>query len=316
MFIGIDIGGRYTKGVLTNPSGKEMSFKEIDTPETANEIDKSIYDMIEILSTSASISKIDIKGIGIGSAGSIDREKGIILKSPNIPALKNHPLVKNIENLTGAKVMLENDATIALIGAWWKGNGSKFKHWVMLTLGTGIGGGIIIDNKIYTGQSGNSMEVGHMTIDINGKKCGCGNTGCWERYASATALVEMAESKLGEFKKSSINERLKKEKLTSQLIYEEALNKDELALILFDEISTYIGLGVVNIINIFNPEAIIFGGGLSQAHKLIFPKMKNIIKKKSLKGMKESVQYFPIKDPQTIPALGAAKMAIDSINKS
>ncbi len=312
MFVGIDIGGTNIKGVLADKSGKILSSKETFTPETAEGILDAACLLIENLATSSSISKIDIKAIGIGAAGSIDRKKGIIITSPNIKVWKKYPLAKNIEKRTGAEVFLENDATVALIGGWWKGHGSKFKNWIMLTLGTGIGGGIIIDNKIYTGQSGSAMEVGHMTIDYNGRECKCGSKGCLEQYASATALVNYVNEHLKDHKRSTIRNRIKDEELSSKMIFEEALNNDELAQNALKEIASYLGIGISNLVNIFNPEAIILGGGLSLAHKIIIPIVKKTVSKRSLAGLKENIKFMPIKDQSIIPALGAVKIAIDS----
>jgi len=313
MFVGFDIGGTNIKAVLADKTGKILSFRETATPDSAEKIDTEIYNIIEVLATSSSYSKMDIKAVGIGAAGSIDRNRGIIITSPNIKGWKKYPLAKNIEKITGLNVFLENDATAALIGGWWKGNGSKFKNWIMLTLGTGIGGGVIIDNKIYTGQTGSAMEVGHMTIDYNGRKCKCGNTGCLEQYASATALVNYVKDNLHAHKNSSIHARMGKEELTSKMIYEESLASDELAVLALAEISMYLGVGASNLVNIFNPEAIILGGGLSLAHKIIIPIMKKVINERSLPGMKENVKILPTKDQSTIPALGAVKIAIDSL---
>ncbi|MFC1669615.1 ROK family protein [Spirochaetota bacterium] len=314
MFIGIDLGGTNIKGILTDNTGKELSYKETTTPESNDEIETEINLLVEQLATSASVSKIDIKAIGIGAAGSIDRNKGVIVTSPNINALKNYPITKNIEKQLGAKVFLENDATVAVAGGWWKGEGNKFRNWIMLTLGTGIGGGIIIDNKIYTGQSGSSMEVGHMTIDFNGKKCSCGNLGCFEQYASATALTNLVKQNMKKNTKTSIKERIKNEELTSKLVYEEALKGDEFAKKSFEEIATFLGIGISNLINIFNPEAIIFVGGLSEGHKLLFPTIKKVIGNRSLPGLKENFKLIPQKDQSKITALGAVKVAIDSFN--
>ncbi len=314
MYAGIDIGGTNIKGVLADRSGKILSERSTITPETTKEIDREIVSLIENLATSASISKIDIKAIGIGAAGSIDRNKGIVITSPNISAWKKYPLARNIEKLTGARVFLENDATVALIGGWWKGHGSKFRNWIMLTLGTGIGGGVIIDNRIYTGQSGSAMEVGHMTIDYQGKLCKCGRKGCLEKYASATALVEYVLENLKSYKKSGLVTKMDEGELTAKMIFEEAQNGDELSLEGIDTIANYLGIGVANLVNIFNPEAIIFGGGLSLAHKMIIPVVKKVVDKLALPGLKENVKYLPIKDQTIIPALGAVKMAIDSMN--
>lgn len=316
MFVGIDIGGTGIKGVLTRESGKVLSYKYIQTPDSAKKIDQAIYDLVETLATTATISKIDIKAIGIGAAGSIDRAKGIVITSPHIPSWKKYPLSKNIEKLTGIQVFLENDATAALIGGWWQGNGSKFSNWIMLTIGTGIGGGVIIDNKIFTGQNGSAMEVGHMSIDPNGKLCQCGNTGCWERYASATALIELVEPMLKKRNcTSSLKEKIKSEPLTAQLIFEEARNNDECAMEAVSQIAHYLGYGIVNLVNIFNPEAIILGGGLSHGHKQLIPVIKEIVDQRALPGLKENLKIMPIKDQELIPALGAARLAITSMKK-
>ena len=313
MYIGIDIGGTNIKGLLTDPLGNELSFTHIHTPKTAKDIDEKIYQLIETLASSASISITDIKAIGIGTPGPIDRDAGIIIKAPNIPCFDNHPLVKNIRRRIDIPVILENDATIALIGTWWKEIGHTFRNWIMITLGTGIGGGLVIDNKMYTGISGNAMEIGHMCIDYNGKRCGCGSRGCWERYASATALVELARSKLKGIKNSSIVSRTKKEQLTPRVIYEEALNNDKLALKIFNEYSSYLGIGIVNLINIFNPEAIFVGGGISRTHTLMMPIVKKIVAERALQGLKDEVQFFAVKDPDKIPSFGAVKIAIESM---
>ncbi len=315
MFAGIDIGGTNIKGALVNKSGKLLSFQETTTPASSEEIDKTIYSIIENLATSATVSKIDISAICIGAAGSIDRVKGIVITSPNIPSWKEYPLTKNIEKITGTKTFLENDATVACAGAWWQGNGNRYRNWIMVTLGTGIGGAAVIENRIYTGQSGSSMEIGHMTIESNGRKCLCGNQGCLEQYASATALVSFTRENINKFPESSIHEIINKEPLTAKIIYEEAIKKDPLAENAMKEISGYLGIGIANLVNIFNPEAILFGGGLSQAEKIIIPIVKKVVKQRSLTGLKENIKYLTIKDQSKIAAMGAAKLAIDRYNE-
>lgn len=313
MYIGIDIGGTNIKGVLTDKNGKIISSGDTPTPESEKKIDKSIVSLIESLASDAKIKKEEIDAIGIGAAGSIDRRKGMVITSPNILCWKNYPLTANIEKISGIKTFLENDATVACAGFWWESEGSKFRNFVMVTLGTGIGGGAVIDGRLFTGQNGSSLEIGHMTIDINGKECTCGNRGCLEQYASATALVNYTKSNLKKFKNSSLNKRIKEEKLSAKMIYEEALKKDELAVKSFEYISLHLGAGISNIINIFNPEAVVLGGGLSNAHKLIIPIVKKTVSERAMKGMKEGVKILAVKDQSIIPALGAAKTAMDRL---
>ena len=312
MFIGIDIGGTNIKGVLAGKNGEIISFRKISTVETLPDIENGICSLILTLSSKIKGASRRPEAVGIGSAGSIDKKRGVIITSPNIKSLQNYPLAQKINKATGLKVYLENDATAAIIGEWWVGRGRNFSNWIMLTLGTGIGGGVIINNKIYTGQSGSAMEVGHTTIDYKGKKCLCGNTGCLETYASATALVKLTRSKLKRNHSSSINKRITDEKLTSKIVYEEAVKGDTLAKDVFNEVSFFLGVGISNLVNIFNPEAIILSGGLAKAHRLLFPNIKKIVADRALEGLKENVIFSTTMDFDKTAALGAAKIAMDA----
>ncbi len=313
MYIGIDIGGTNIKAVLSDINGNILKFIKIPTEKNTMDIENGICSIIERFSELIPNPRSKIKAIGIGAAGSIDKKNGIIVTSPNIQSWKKYPVVNILEKRLGIRTFLENDATSAVIGEQWKGNGHKFKNWIMLTLGTGIGGGMVIGNKLHTGQSGAAGEFGHITIDYKGKKCACGNKGCFELYASATAMVKSAKSKIKKYHESSINARLKNEKLTSKIIYEEAVSGDHFANFLFNETAFYLGIGISNLISIFNPEAIIFGGGLSNGHKLILPIVKKVIMERVQEGLKENIKYLLIKDEEKTPALGAAKAAINAL---
>ncbi len=314
MFAGIDIGGTGIKGVITDSNASIITSGETATPGSSRKIDLAISGLIESMAHRCGIKTNRLKATGIGAAGSINNRKGIIITSPNIPSWKNYPLGAKIESLIGVPVVLENDATVATAGAWLQDNIKGYKNWVMVTLGTGIGGGAVIENRIYTGQQGSSLEIGHMTIDINGRQCPCGNRGCLERYASATALVETAAGYLGEFPDSSVYSRITEEKLNAKIIYEEAVKNDALALKSLNETATYLGYGIVNLVNIFNPEAVVFGGGMSQAHRLIFPVVKLVVKEHAMRGMKEKVKLIHLREQSRMSAMGAAKMAIEHRN--
>lgn len=313
MYIGIDIGGTNIKGIIADSKGNIKSAAAISTGKTAAEIDNCICGLIEKLSEQKSIPYGKIKAIGIGTAGTIDNRRGIVITSPNIAALNNYPLAQKIKKRTGLRTFLENDATVAVTGEKWTGHGRNYRDWIILTLGTGIGGGAVINNMIYTGQAGSSMEFGHITIDYAGTDCPCGNKGCLETYCSATALVKLTGKKLKKNPASSIHPRLKTEPLTAKLVGEEAQKGDELAIAIFNEISTYLGIGIATLVNIFNPQAIIFGGGLSRAHRLILPVVKKVVMDRAMKGMKENIKYHIVKNEDKTPALGAAKVAMDNI---
>lgn len=313
MFIGIDIGGTTIKGVLTDRHGDVLSFGKTPIGRTAPEIENGLLELIRSLSGSLGPKASTLKAIGVGSAGSIDKKRGMVLKSPNIPALQRLPLIKTIERHTGVRAFLENDATVAVIGEWWKGAGRKYSNWIMLTLGTGIGGGVVIDNRIYTGQTGNAMEVGHMSIDYRGRRCPCGSTGCLELYASATGLMRYARGILGQGSGSSLEARMRDKKLDPRMIEEEALRGDPLSMHIYTQVSTWLGMGVANLVNLFNPQAIVFAGGLSRAHRLIFPVVKKVVHERAMEGLDKGIRYLVIQDHEKTPALGAARVAMDSI---
>lgn len=310
MYSGIDIGGTNIKCVITDKNGKVLSSGDTPTPSTARDINSAISSLIISLSSRADIDIKSIDAIGIGAAGSIDRRRGVVISSPNILSWENHPLAADVEKITGIRTFLENDATVACAGFWWSG-GEKFRNFVVITLGTGIGGGAVIDGRLFTGQNGSSLEIGHMTIESEGVACPCGNRGCLERYASATALVEYTERSLKKFKSSSLHQRIKRERLTAKIICEEAVKNDQLAVKAVETLSYYLGIGVANIINILNPEAVVLAGGLSKSHKLIIPVIRRIVNERGMKGMKEGVKIIAIRNQGIIPALGAAKIAME-----
>ncbi len=312
MYAGIDIGGTNIKAIIANREGAILASSKDRTPKTAEEINETIIGLLRKMLEKKGFRISALKSIGIGAAGAIDGKKGIIITSPNIEAWKNYPLAPVIEKKTGVRVFLENDATAAVIGEWWTGHGKKFKNWVMLTLGTGIGGGAVIDNKVYTGQSGSSLEIGHLTIDYKGKQCPCGNRGCFERYASATALVETIKAKLKK-RSSSLLMRMKTEALSARMVFEEANKGDMLAREALEEVGFFLGVGLAGLVNIFNPEAIIIGGGLSHAHRYLLPVAKKVVQERALPGLKDNVKYLIIKNEDKTPALGAAKVGIDSL---
>lgn len=310
MFAGFDIGGTNIKGVITDEQGKILKYMDTPTPSTAKGIDRAIADMTDSLAVSVSAGKEDILATGIGAAGSIERNKGTVITSPNVPSWHTYPLCRNVEKLTGIKVYLENDATAACAGVWWHTIKDRYSNWIMITLGTGIGGGAVIDGRLFTGQTGSSMEVGHMSLDPHGPLCPCGNRGCFELYSSATALVKHVRLKMKAHPSSPLK-LLEGNEFTAKRIYEEAMKGDALALEGFSHVSTYLGIGISNLINIFNPEAVVIGGGLSQAHRLLFPKMKEIVKERAMKGLKENVKFIAAKEQSMLAALGAAKIARD-----
>ncbi len=313
MYIGLDIGGTTIKGILTDKSGKILKTGKINTEKTAETILNSITEFCNDLANSNKIKISKIDAIGIGVAGAIDTKKGKIIVSPNIHALDNYSLASKINQKLKVPVFIENDANVALLGEAWLGNGRKYQNWIMLTLGTGVGGGAIIDGKVLRGRDGFAAEFGHITIYPDGNPCGCGNKGCLETYASATALVNYATKVLHNNKNSSAYKKSAVEGISSKFIYDEAKNGDKLCNEIIKEVGKNLGIGVANLINIFNPEAVIFAGGLSRAIDLLLPEIKNEVEKRAMKGLKDKIKYHIVKHEDKGPALGAIKNAIDQL---
>lgn len=314
MYIGVDIGGTSIKSVLTDKNGEIYHGLSVPTAKTSSDIISDIDNMVRELCSSKNIAFSKIKAIGAGIAGAVNADTGSIIMSPNIHCLDKFPFAKKLSDKTGKPVFIENDAAVALIGEWWLGNGHKYNDWIMLTLGTGIGGGAVVNNTILKGRDGFAAEFGHILLDYKGTKCGCGSKGCFERYASATALVQIAKKKLKKNKKGSAYKRSLTEPVSSKMIYEEAMNGDEISLEIFDEVGFYLGLGISSLINIFNPEAVIIGGGLSRAKKLLLPKIKEVVAERAMDGLNKRIKYHTVKHENKGPALGAVKNAMDKLN--
>ncbi|MEO8051737.1 MAG: ROK family protein, partial [Acidobacteriota bacterium] len=190
--IGVDLGGTNLRAAAVDRDGKMLN--KIAGTSAGADRETVIRDMVDsIKALQAGLPDQQLKGVGVGVPGFILMDQGIVLTAPNLPALENYPVRDEVERLLGAKVILENDANAAALGEQWIGAGRGVDDLILLTLGTGIGSGIIVDGKILRGCLGMAAEIGHTTYAPNGYPCGCGNTGCVEKYASATAVSAMAK---------------------------------------------------------------------------------------------------------------------------
>jgi glucokinase len=314
MFIGIDVGGTGIKGIIADKDGEILASGRTPTLKTAKEINQSIDTLSRHIAQNAGIPFAKVKAIGVGIPGSIDSIRGKTIMLPNIPAWRNYPVVKEIEKLTGKKVFLENDANIAVMGEQWLGRGAKFKNWFMLTLGTGIGGGAIVDGRLLYGRNGVAAEFGHITVDHNGRECPCGSHGCFEQYASAPALVRLAQSLLSKYPSSRVAARIKTEPLSAHLVSDEFAQNDPLAVETINTVAYYLGVGISSLANVFNPEAVIIGGGLSRSLGHFLPGIRKELDVRGMKGIRENIKILAVKHEDKGPALGAVKIAMDRLN--
>ena len=266
MYIGIDLGGTNIAAGLVDESAKIICKLSAYT-----EIIKDMAELAKKVASNGGYSISDIKAIGIGCPGTIDSEKGIVVYSNNIK-MEHVDMVGEFRKHVDAPVHIENDANAAAYGEYVV-NGNNVSSYVFMTLGTGVGGGIIIGGKIYRGFNCAGAEIGHSSIIIDGKQCTCGKKGCLEAYASVSALIEQTANKMASCPDSLMNEWVKKEgAISGRTAFECAKAGDKSAIEVKEQYIRYVAEGVSNIINIFQPDMFVIGGGISkEGDELLIP---------------------------------------------
>lgn len=264
-YIGIDLGGTNIAVGLVNDEGKILESMSTPTasPRSYTEIVADMAKLSKELIKKAGLEVSDIEGIGIGSPGSIDNENGLVVYANNL-GFRNAPLREELRKHIDLPVHLENDANAAAFGEYVV-NGKGAKDVIFVTLGTGVGGGVIIDGKIYKGCNGAGGELGHVILVHEGKQCTCGLKGCWEQYASVTALISQTKEAI-EKNPDSLMVKIVAEKgdVSGRTAFEAAKAGDEAAKEVVKKYAEYVAAGVVSMINIFQPEKLIIGGGISR----------------------------------------------------
>jgi glucokinase len=239
--------------------------------------------------------------------GAVDCEKAIVLQAPNLPSLVNFPLKRELEQKLGWPVFLENDANAAAVGEMWLGAARGCQDVVSVTLGTGVGGGVILDGKLWRGSHGSAGEIGHTTVDpFSGLKCKCGNTGCLELFASATAIVRMTRESLSLFPETV----LKTDELTAERVYVAGQNGDELALAVFKRFGMYLGIGLANLINLIDPQIIVITGGVVNGWDLFAGEMCRQVQERAFRSISQQVKIARAECGDNAGLLGAARLAL------
>ncbi len=319
LILGIDLGGSKILTAVVKPWGDILSSDESATPATEKHevVIQSIIDSAHSALTQAGCIISEISAIGIGAPGISNPEAGILFTSPNLPGWRNVLLRDIIQNKLDKKAFLINDANAAALGELYFGSAQGAHNFIYITLSTGIGGGIVIDGKIYTGAIGTAGEVGHMTIDDNGPLCNCGNKGCWEALASGTALAREAKHRIKEGAKTSILKYVggDAEKVTAHIIHIAAEQGDKLAKDLIARTGYYVGVGLANLINIFNPELIVIGGGLSNIGDMLLKPAFKEAAERSYKEAFQAVRFASAGLGRNSGVLGAAAFAVQEMKK-
>lgn len=281
--VGIDIGGMSIKVGLVDFDGKIIRQCRVKTEKTPSKCIANMVNQINQLLSEERLSINDIKGIGIGCPGCVNDEKGIVENLPNVNGWVDIPLVKLLKEKFNVPIKLSNDANVATLGEIKYGCAKNYNSCVMFTLGTGVGGGIVLNGKLYEGERNPATELGHMTLIYNGLPCTCGRKGCIERYVSATALIEQTkeemllsrDSKMWDYVDGDI------EKVDGKTAFECAKTGDIRAEKVVEQYISYLSESIMNTLNIFRPEAFILGGGVSAQGEYLINRVKEYCKKYS-----------------------------------
>ena len=276
--IGVDVGGMSIKIGIVTFSGTLIKKSVITTSleDEPTTVAENIYNECINLITSLNVERSNVYGIGFGFPGIVNPEKGEVTFCANLPKFTKVNFSKIFKKFWNIPIAINNDANAAAYAETKFGVARNIKNIVLVTLGTGIGTGFIVDGKMLIGTNGAGAEGGHICIKVNGKKCGCGRKGCWEQYASATALMEQATEYANKHQDSVLYKELKENnKLTGKLIIDAAKLGDKGANLVINKYTQYVSTGLANLVNIFRPELIVIGGGISNAGSFITDKIYN-----------------------------------------
>lgn len=312
--VGVDLGGTSINvGVVPFDGGTVLGMRSM--PTEAHRGAKLVVDrMVEMIRAAirdarreGELSDGAILGIGLGSPGPLDRETGTVLETPNL-GWRNFPLRDLISNEVGLEAVLDNDANAATLGEWWMGAGRGVDTLVGVTLGTGIGGGIVLDGRVYHGTSDVAGEIGHMTIDSTGRKCNCGNYGCLEAYASGPAIAARAVEGLEAGAASLLPDMVggEVERITAETVYEAIVAGDAYAAEVMRETARFLGTGIANLINILNPEMIVISGGVTRAGDHLFEPLRAEVRRRAFREASETCRIVSSELGDMAGVIGAA----------
>ena len=271
--VGIDVGGtNIVAGAMPEDGSAQIAMRT--EPTRADQGADAVVDRIVLLAetviaetiAATGATRADFYGVGIGSPGPLDRKSGIVILTPNL-GWRDFPLRDRISERVRMPASLDNDANCATLGEWWRGAARGAQNVVGMTIGTGIGGGLILNGQLYHGSSDVAGEIGHTTIDSNGRRCKCGNYGCLEAYASGPAIAERAREILQDYSDSILLQLANNDpqQITAQTVYDAASRGDPIAREVVRDTAHLLGAGIANLLNIFNPEVVVIMGGVTYA---------------------------------------------------
>ena len=310
--IGIDVGGTNVKIALVDGEGKIIYSNSVPTyaqmgyEYTVNNIKQAIRDLMKETNTDAK----EIEGIGFDFPGQVDYKTGVVKLAPNIPGWINVPIAQMIEEEFNNPTRIDNDVRCAALGELKFGAGKGCENFVCITVGTGIGSGLVINGQLVRGAANAAGEIGHIKLQMNGGPiCGCGDTGCLEAFASGPSIVAMAQEYLKGGKSTKFREMAGADgEITPYIVAKAAEAGDPVAKRIFEIVGTYIGMGLVSVINLLNPEKVIIGGGVAAAGDLLLDPIRKTIKERAMVVAGNSVEIVPAELGNSAGVIGASML--------
>lgn len=317
--LGIDIGGTKLAVGLVTPEGELVAQARTATQvkEGPDRIIDRLVDLCRSTVREAGVGWPAIVAAGVGCGGPLDPITGTILAPPNLPGWVAVPLVDRLKNALGLPVYLDNDANAGALGEHRFGAGRGVANMVYLTISTGIGGGIIIDNRLYQGQNGNAGEIGHMSVVYDGRPCNCGSRGCLEAYASGTNIAARAREAVAGGASSCMAELAGSvDGITGEVLAQALERNDPVAVAIWGETVAILGAGIANVINIFNPQRVVIGGGITNFGHLLFDPVRKIALQRAMPPLASVAEIVPAQLGAQVGVLGAAAVALERILES
>jgi glucokinase len=315
--LGIDIGGTNLVVGAVSHDGSRVVGDHSRPTDASRGPDAIIHDLVEMAHHSREhLARVEpgatLEGVGIGAPGPLDTRTGVIALTPNLGWV-NMPLRARLGDALQLAAALDNDANCAVLGETWVGAATGGRFVLGVTIGTGIGGGIVLDGRLHHGASDCAGEIGHITIDMDGRRCGCGNYGCLEAYASGPAIAMRAieqvrsggESRLADLVGGDLDA------VTAQTVYQAATAGDDLARDVVRATAQYLGTGIANLLNIFNPDLVVIMGGVTQAGDRLFEPLRRVVAQRAFTPAVNACRIVPGTLGGLAGVYGAAKMFLD-----
>jgi glucokinase len=316
--VGIDLGGTKIASALVDESGQILAHdrRETRAADGQDAVVGRIQESARAVIEAGELEPSSIDGIGIGAPGPIDMAAGLVVAPPNLPGWDRVPLKKKLESELAITTYLENDANAAALGEHRFGAGRGVDHMVYVVVGTGVGGGLILDGHLYHGASGMAGEIGHMTIDPEGPICPCGRRGCLEALVSGPSIAREARNRIAQGVPTLISELAEGEesRITAKLVAQAAERGDETAEQVLAQSMHYLGLGMANLVHMLNPELIVIGGGVANLGERMFGPVRRLIEELAFPEAAEAVRVAPAELGENAGVLGAAAVAMAQLD--